>query len=266
MRCIKIYNYSIIVIAAACAFLNNAYGRTQEIEHKIRTEYEQFVTYAERHNDSTAFFLKQFKNSLHHYLVENNSKTVPVIKALGKQFGGLWISESKDKKLIIISWDDRTGGTMRNFDGIYCYERGDRYVTENIYKDTEEFVINANNYEVHQVVNRKGTSIYILFAYEKASSALFGYTIRTVTIENGELNTEAKYIRTAAGLTTRIDYVIDWTDSANRDNPIERYFQVPSFEQATQMISIPLIWEDGKLTTKRIKYRFNGEFFEKRSK
>ena len=119
-----------------------------------------------------------------------------------------------------------------------------------IYTDLNELVANGKTYYVTQNV-------------AIGSSANYVFTIKIFAIDNGKLNDTAKLIMTKTGLHNELSYEVDWSETSNRESTLDRNVDSPSYDAKNNIISIPLIQEDGKVTTKRIRYKFNGQYFVK---
>lgn len=75
------------------------------------------------------------------------------------------------------------------------------------------------------------------------------------------MNDRAKLIKTKSGIKNELGYEVDLTASANRNKDIPD-FSI-KYDKIKKAISIPLILNNGQITTKRIVYKFNGQYFEK---
>lgn len=234
------------------------------IAQDFQTPYEKFLKhmnyYDEEHDYEKGIVqLKLFKKELKSALKNDLNSSLDVIR---KSDMAINVLESSDQKLYIIEWDDMTGGTMRNFDGLYVIKNGLKIDVVEMYDECEEFCINPYVYGLYQVNTVQGAPIYIVFEKFILSSAMSVHTVRTITLEGFKLNDNATFIRTKTGMKNSISYEMDWSLLVNSDHEFngEDYLQ---FDENTKTILIPLITENGKLTSKKIKYIFNGEFFEK---
>lgn len=214
--------------------------------------------------DHAAVSLSHFKSGIKSLLVEDNEKALELITAMDDEYGGVQYQQSDDGNLIVLSWDDGRGGTMRYFDGVYAYKVGNTWKTEDRYTQEEGEDIGGNTvYGVHQVVSEKKLPVYLVFELFIGGNALSGHTVRSVTIEDGKLQANAQYLKTGSGMHNTISYEMDWSTLSNDSNPIDRAEERLVFDAATSSFFIPVILKDGKLTDRKIQYQFNGAYFQK---
>ena len=95
------------------------------------------------------------------------------------------------------------------------------------------------------------------------SSAVSVHVVKIFSVDDGMLNSDAELIKTRTGIRNELSYEVDFSASANRGNPINREEAWLQYDAKSHTISIPLIQENGRLTSKKIRYRFTGTYFEK---
>lgn len=178
---------------------------------------------------------------------------------------GVGIKTSEDGLFRIYSWDTQTGGTMRFHKSVFQYKnalgtfsRASDTNSIGDYENLEEYYYGMNGIDVN------GKSYYLVRTITIASSAILYYNIKIFSIENYGLNDTAKLIKTKTGIKNELGYDLDLASGVNRDDPsIDRSMIGINYNAATKTISFPLIAEDGKITSRRINYRFNGKYFVK---
>jgi hypothetical protein len=74
------------------------------------------------------------------------------------------------------------------------------------------------------------------------------------------LNKDVKIIKTQSGSHSTIFY--EYNFGSVVDIPFEKR-PIITFDQATQIIHIPLVDGKGQVTKKFINYKFSGQYFEK---
>lgn len=233
---------------------------------KLKTYYKQFLEYSAYNEfsniDSATHFRELFREEIISGIKQNATATLNTLGILAKLESSLQFQKTADGKLYSICWDDQTGGTMRNFEGLYIYHGGTAYVTENIHPVKDEFATAANVYALYQLTTTKGKAIYLQFEYVQASTALYKYTVSTLSIDKGKLNRTAKYLKTRSGLQHSISYGLDWSEEVNRSREQLNIEQGLTYATQLKQFSFPLIQQDGTISTKRIKYGFKGNYFE----
>ncbi|MFZ4930404.1 hypothetical protein [Chryseobacterium sp. Mn2064] len=228
--------------------------------HRIQYWYDAINDHKNAY-DSLYAANKNFEKMLHQY--GSNPQTLNHdFKTLKRE--GVKISTSEDGKFRIYSWDTLTGGTMHFYRYVFQYEAGKKVKAEisdtNMEDDSESLY-----YKVNDVVS-EGKRYYLTQNHAVYSNALLYYTVKFFTIENGQLKSDAKLIKTPTGLQNELTCELDFSATVNQNNPItyEDYKNLNlRYDPKKQIISIPLVLDNSKITTRRVRYQFNGKYFEK---
>jgi hypothetical protein len=188
-------------------------------------------------------------------------------KTLSYQFknlseSGLTILASEDGLFRIYSWDTYTGGTMHFFKNVFHYRSSKGTFstlpdsnTRGGYQDPGCFYKQINN-----IVSENKT-YYITQSTVIGSSALTYHTVKIFSIEDYGLNDTAKLIKTRTGIRNELGYEMDFSTTSNRNIIRTDINYSTEYDPAKKIITIPLIEEDGKLTARKIRYRFDGKYF-----
>lgn len=178
---------------------------------------------------------------------------------------GLNIQTSNDGLFRIYNWDDMSGGTMRFFRNVFQYKSGNIVYSKTlrvIDSTDDELNIGCNYFSINEV-SANGVTYYVTASGAKAATLLYLYTIKVFSIEGANLNDTVKLIMTKTGFHNALSYEVDWTLLVNRNNNAPTETDRPIYDTESNILSFPLIQEDGKITAKRIRYRFNGRYFVK---
>ncbi|TGD56732.1 hypothetical protein [Flavobacterium humi] len=178
---------------------------------------------------------------------------------------GLNIVTSADGQFRIYTWNTLEGGTMQFYKNVYQYKANGKVYSRLSKAETDEGDSGVNFYNLNEVKSN-GKTYYITNSIAVGSSAAYHYEAKVFCIENGQLNDNAKLIKTKSGLKNTLGYDIDLSSSSNRDRTdgIEgRDYMTMVYDKKTKTIIIPLLNEDGKITKKKIRYQFTGKYFEK---
>jgi hypothetical protein len=190
--------------------------------------------------DSVPVANKRFKYKLEYY-----TKKYPFI--FDQNFNsikGLKVLKSSDNILKVYSWDDETGGTMRNYVSVIQFKSGNK-----LYSSLNDgFFINIYTLKVDN------QTYYLLQSFGQGMSSYFEQTIEVWTIDKGHLNMKVKLFKTETGLKNSIGYAY-WFDGKHKGD-IE-------YNQKSKTIYFPLTTPKEKLTNKYIAYQFTGQYFEK---
>lgn len=260
-----IKNYLRILILFATPIVSNAQNTSSEIE-LVRHNYIQFSKYSEDRNDwdSAAHYETLFKNSLMLALQRDFSTNYGLLKTVLIDGNHINFLSSTDKKLHFICWDDQSGGTMRNASCLVAVDSNGKMIVSDYYYTNDEGDFNPFVRELHQVQSTSG-AVYVVLKLFIGSSALYYPSFETMTINIGKLNEDAKYIKTANGMTNLVSYEVDFTSSyyrklnKSRDDIDFLIHYLP----ASQTIYFPVVLENGEVTNRKIQYKFNGMYFVK---
>lgn len=166
---------------------------------------------------------------------------------------GLNITTAADKKFRIYSWDDMKGGTMRFVNNVYQTRSGKAQSVE--LKENDGFIIAIN------ILKTGNTTFYLVTSMFKGSSALFlqRLDIYKTDVKGNVIN--APVIKTASRITRTLSCEADYSARANHNTDFIKTNIVYITDK--KEIHLPLILADGKITNRKIVYRFKGKYFEK---
>jgi hypothetical protein len=226
-----------------------------------KINYWKFYSGSENENsyDSLEFANDQFEK----LLLSSTTKNAQTLNCKFKTLidSGLIITTSKDGNFRIYSWDTWTGGTMHIYRNIFQFKTNNKVISKTLRNaNNEEADPECKYYEINQVTSNDKT-FYLTFSSSKLSSGLSYHNIKVFSIDNNQLNDKAKLIRTKTGIKNQLGYEVDLTSSSNRDKEIPNFYI--SYDKVNFIISIPLILENNEVTNRKIKYKFNGTYFEK---
>ncbi len=177
---------------------------------------------------------------------------------------GLKVSTAENNLFRIYSWDTETGGTMRSFRNVFQFRSNEKLFSIKTPNDVDESGESGYTYEIIDQIKSNNKMFYVVKCIAIGSSALSSHKIKIFSIENGILDDKAKLIKTKSGIRNELKYEIDFSSSVNQTpDAVDREYAWISYDKNDKTIMIPLILADGKLTKKKIKYQFNGIYFEK---
>lgn len=198
----------------------------------------------------------------------NNQFAEALLKALKSNLGlihypfkklvaaHLKILTSSDGKLRLYNWDDNLGGTMRNHKIVLQTQPASGKQTVMLWNDDGPFINSLYTF-------KSGTNIYYLISNTHVGSTAVRFeTILVYQLDSNGSMADARIIKTAERITNMLGAHLDYSASVNRSLAYSN--TKTSFNSATKEISIPLILANGKITNRKIVYRFNGTFFEKK--
>jgi hypothetical protein len=164
------------------------------------------------------------------------------------------ILTSTDGLFRIYSWDTRSDGTMYSFADVFQYKIGAKtkssLISESdsgqwryVYYYSDLYTLNVNS------------KTYYLAIYNGAYNHVeAGQGIQVFAIENGALNNDLKLIKTGSGLHSQLYY--EYLFDGDKKDDIK-------YDPVQKTISLPVVVAKGRVTNKRILYKFTGQYFER---
>jgi len=233
--------------------LNAAFGKIHYWRF-LKTDHEKISAY-----DSLQKANDLFESLLLKYTSSNMQTIAYSFKSL--EDSGLIIATSDDGLFRIYSWDTWTGGTMHIFRNVFQFKSDSNTFSKKLTrKNKEDGDAGCYYNQINDIVsgNRK---FYITQSRAVLSSGLSYHNIKIFSIDKSTLNDTAKLIKTNTGIKNQLGYEVDLTSTTNRDRELPNFHI--EYDKANKIISIPLILDDSKVTTKKIRYQFKDKYFER---
>ena len=200
-------------------------------------------------------------------LIKYGSRADVLIYGFPKLKNKMYVTTSRDGKFRSYSWDTEEGGTMHDFVTVYQYRGGSgkSHAWSTPYSQDMEGR-GAGDF-VHQIfqTDTGAQPIYLAVSTFIGSTSLAGQTITAYKIAGEKLDTNAKVIHTASGLTNSIRFAYDFFSVVDhRERPVRLFF----YDEAKRSFRFPVVIEDsktpqGRVTNRFITYRFDGKYFVK---
>ena len=207
--------------------------------------------------DSIASVNEIFLADLLKYTSANPSTIGYPFKALQKE--GLTIITSADGLFRIYSWNTFMGGSAHNFDIMYQYKYNNKVVSK-----VPGFVYDEGDagasYDAIHSVNAGNKTYYLGVCLASFSSKDCYQTIKAFTIENNSLNDSVQIIKTKTGIKNELSFAFNFFLLEGHD---ERPLKLVYYDKEKKILKIPVVTEEGKVTSKFISYKFTGKYFEK---
>jgi hypothetical protein len=199
---------------------------------------------------------------------EKLSKYTKAASTLDHEFADLGqqmsIATSADGMLRIYSWDLEDGGTMHRFGRLYQYRNPDGKVYSMVEQPPDEGMGQGFVTEIFTLDTTAG-KVYIVASTFIGSTKNYYQTASLYRIEGGKLNNNVNLIKTRSGITNTLRFEYDNFSVIDRT---ERPIKLITFDKRTGILAIPVVikdgeFPDGRVTNRRINYRFNGQYFVK---
>ncbi len=233
-------------------------------EKKLINLIDKRIFWSESSSDKAYDSLTKYNNEFEKFILDFTSKNPKTIThSFDKVKVGLNIISSEDGLFRIYNWNTFEGGTMQFYKNIFQYNIDGKIYSKLNVKDLNDN--GCNFYEVNDII-KNNKHYYVTSSISVGSSAAYYYKVKVFSIDKEILDENAKLIKTKSGLKNTLGYNIDLSSSSNRDrnDGIESSdFIKLIYDKKNQTILIPLVNANGKITKNKIKYKFNGNFFEK---
>lgn len=217
---------------------------------QIYENMKEFGSYGNYDAEKLGVATEQLYRHIKDYLSKQNSFECdfPLLKQ-----AGFTIRQSIDKKVRTFSWDLQNGGTLHEFDSLWQY-RDDKGNVK--WKSGDE----QNIIDIF-TAQLKGETYYWLVDYQIGYGRLHAMTVKIYQLKQDL--TPVKLLKTS-NLTDKISYAFD--PSSEYDLPPEKRNYPIHYDDKSKILSLPVVIEtveypNGKVTNKRIKYKFNGQYF-----
>lgn len=261
-----------IILTFTCLFISSIlHGQTvQDIDQQLTSSFEK-IEYWDQYDDakdnvarydSLNTALENFEHLLLHF-----TSTIPQtldypFDSLGKK--GVTIVTSEDGLFRIYSWYLYNGGTMHFYKNLFQYRntKGTFAYLSDTTNAAETMDAGCFYPQVNKIASQ-GKTYYVALNTSVYSSAMTHHTVKIFSIECYGLNDTAKLIKTQTGIRNELGYDMDFSNSANRNKTRNDINYSAAYDPAKKTITIPLIDGNDKLTTKKIRYRFDGQYFVK---
>lgn len=173
------------------------------------------------------------------------------------------IATSGDGRFRIYSWDRGDGGTMHDYARVYQYKGGDSKVYTKHEWTEEDGGDGSFVYDIFSVATKRG-AIYIVCSTSIGDRSDHYQSADLFKITGGKLDANIELIKTKTGLTTTLGFEYNPWSISDRNGSHE----LITFDKKTNTLKIPVVIEDkeypnGKVTDKKISYKFNGTYFVK---
>jgi len=251
----------IFIIAGALA-AGSAFGQSPAtVERDILVQLKNVDKFASYSGSFDEEKLDAANSAVRDLLVKNGDRLDVLQYGFPKLKDEMYIATSPDGKLRIYSWDLETGGTMHDYDEVFQYQATGGQVHTWTAPSGDDQRGGGYYTQIFQVDAKSGP-IYLANSNFIAQGTIHGQSIEGIRISGDKLDVKAKVIRTARGLTNSVDFAYDPSSLGNRSE------KLISFDGAKQQFTFPVVVEDktyenGRVTSRLITYRFNGEVFVK---
>ncbi len=236
------------------------FGQTiTQIEDNLVQQLEKINAFGiEGNMDSLAVCNQEFSTQLLTYAKTSSEMLSYNFPKIPKYYN--FTASSPDGKLRIYSWDTQTGGSMRFYNNIVQWKDYDSLYAQII--EVPEGKQGGFYSEIFQLTDQLNT-FYILSFNSILSGRDCYQSVETIDFEKNKLDLQFKKIKTKSGTTHKLGFSYNFFSVIDHE---ERPIKLIEFDQKNKSISIPVVLKDGKVSSKKIVYKYTGDYFVKQVK
>ncbi len=264
MKEIKVNSNEMKYLITICILLFPLFSLSQEIkeiESSLIQSFSKINFWSMPNQDPSGDSLikanDKFEELLLKYTSTKNETLTYPFKTLSDT--GLSILTSKDGKFRIYSWNTYTGGTMRFYRNVFQFKGMKSIHSKTLLNYSQDEDPDCIYHSLSDLRVGKN-SYYITLSIAVGSTAIYYHTAKIFSIKGESLDDKAKLIKTNSGIKNEVGYEIDMHHADISEDHNKMY---PAYDTHKQIIILPLVDENGRVTDKKINYKFNGSLFQK---
>lgn len=248
--------YLTLILSLVGQFSYGQINSCEEVGKDLTKLYDKIFPFYYGDYDSLSFYSDLFSTKLTNYIKDNPTTLDCKFKSLTDS-NTCSIVTSADNSFRIYSWDTWLGGTMHNYKNLFQFKSEGRVHT--LAFDYGEGDMGTYFTDVFSF--KANGKIYFLGVSGGSLSTKDSYqVIRAYSISDSTIDDSVKLIKTASGLQNSISIEYDFFSVAARP---ERPIKLIKYDSDKKIIYIPVVWENGKVTDKYVRYQFTGQYFER---
>jgi hypothetical protein len=250
----------IFLLAVISAFFGqNSYSQTnscENVDRELQKIYSKMFHFYQCDEDSLYHYSDMFSDRMINYIKTNPESITCKFKMLTDS-NDCHIVTTDDGLFRIYSWDTWQGGTMHEFKNIFQYKSGNRTYAESPDEDEFDF---GSYFTMVNTLKTNGTNYFLAVGGGSESTKDAYEFIKVYSVSGSNLNDSVPLIKTSGGLKNSISFEFDFFSVVDRP---ERPLQLIKYDADKKIIYIPIVLENGKVTSRFIMYQFTGQYFEK---
>ncbi len=229
-----------------------------EIEKELLYDFSQrdnFASPSEHNTDSVTFYNQLLNEKILKYAATNKEMLSYSFPNIGSQY---WtIATSPDGKFRIYSWNNQSGGTMQFYNNVFQWMDYDTLYAKN--NEIEEGMPGGFYSQIFQLTDELNT--FYLCNFNSVLSSRDSYqAIHCMDFERSSFNPKYGKIKTKSGITYKLGFSFNFFSVVDHE---ERPVRLIKFNKEQQTISIPVVNTEGKVSSKNIVYKYDGDYFVK---
>ena len=248
-------------------FADAAQGEAQNpllVEKELVARIKTIQTYSIYGGNYDEAKLTNAQNDFQQKLVKYTKLPWTLNYSFSELAGHVTIATSDDGKLRSYSWDMQDGGTMHRFARLFQYEGADGKIYSVPEKAPDEGMGNGFVTDIFKLETGEGP-VYIVCSTFFGSTKDHFQSANLYRVERSMLNDKVRLFKTTSGLTNTLGFEYDNFSVIDRPNAADKLI---TFDKKTGTLTIPVVikdaeYPDGRVTDRKIRYRFDGKYFVK---
>lgn len=247
-------NILMLILAYNIASAQNIAEIEKELLYNFN-QINQFVSGDETDNDSVTFYSQLLNNKILKYASTNMEMLSYSFPNIGPEYWS--IATSPNGKFRIYSWYTQVGGSMQFYNNVFQWFDYDRlYAKKN---EIEEGMPGGFYSQIFQLTDELNT-FYLCYFNAELSGRDAYQAIHCMDFERNILNSTFAKIKTKSGITYKLGFSFDFFS-------VKSIAEIPvkliHFNKNSNTLSIPVVNTEGKVSSKNIVYKYDGDYFVK---
>lgn len=247
-----------ILLSLSFLLLNKGFSQKNDLmsnEIQFIKLYSKLLSFPQENYDSVSYYAEKFENEFAGF-IKNNPTTIDYSFKNIIDSNICWVKTSSDKNFRIYSWDSWTGGSMHIFKTIYQWKSNDKvFFSFPHYAEGDPGSFCSKIFTV-PINNR---FFYLAITNGVFSNKDMMQQISTFNIKDNQLIDTAKIFKTKSKKLNNISVEFDFFTVGDRP---ERPLELITYNEIENIVYIPVVNENGRVSKKNIIYKLKGGYFE----
>jgi hypothetical protein len=247
-----------ILLSLSFLLWNNGFSQKNDLlskEIQFIKLYTKLLSFPQEKYDSVSYYAEKFENEFATF-IKNNPTTIDYSFKNIIDSNICWVKTSSDKNFRIYSWDSWTGGSMHIFKTIYQWKSNGK-----VFSSFPQYAEGDPGSFCSKIftVPIKNQFFYLAITNGVFSNKDMMQQISTYNIKENQLIDTAKIFKTKTKKLNNISVEFDFFSVADKT---ERHLELITYDERKNIIYIPVVNENGRVSKKNILYQLKGGGFE----
>ena len=251
-------NLRYILLLLSFLLVNKSFSQKNDLlsnEIQFIKIYSKLLSFPQENYDSVIYYAEKFENEFAQFIKKNPTTIDYSFKNIIDS-NICWIKTSGDKNFRIYSWDSWTGGSMHIFKTIYQWKSNGK-----VFSSLPQYAESDPGSFCSKIITVpiNNQSFYLAITNGIFSNKSMMQEISTFSIKGNKLVDTIKLFKTKTKKLNQISVEFDFFSVVDRP---ERPLELISYDEKKNIIYIPVVDNNGKVSNKNILYQLKGSYFE----